>query len=215
MSQLMGPDATRISRLLLILLVLSLVAIPALLYLFSRSPLGTGENYSPPQPIPFSHKHHVGSLGIDCRYCHTRVDRSRFAGMPDTETCMSCHSQLWTNAQMLAPLRESLENNTPLAWRRVHDMPDFVYFSHRAHVNNGVGCQTCHGRVDRMPLMQQVKPMTMRWCLECHRQPLPELRPPGNATAMAPTIEGAADPSLLSHYHIETDGLTDCVKCHR
>ena len=215
MTQRFGPDATHISRLLIFLFALILLLLLVLLYLFSRSPLRQELGHFPLQTIPFSHKHHVGSLGIDCRYCHNQVDTSRFAGMPDTQTCMSCHSQLWTESEMLAPLRESFAEGRPLTWQRVHDMPDYVYFSHRAHVNNGVACETCHGRVDRMPLIKQSKPMTMRWCLDCHREPEPNLRSPGNATVMGAGEGITADSDLLELYHIDVQGLTDCVVCHR
>src|SRR5699024_1844366 len=138
----------------------------------------SGQNLTVEQPVPFSHKHHVSGLGIDCLYCHTSVMDSQFAGVPATHVCMTCHSQVWTNADMLAPVRQSLKKNEPLHWQRVHDLADFVYFNHSVHVNNGVGCESCHGRVDQMPLMEQRKSLSMQFCLSCHTNPAPNLRPP-------------------------------------
>ncbi|MBB3189664.1 cytochrome c3 family protein [Halomonas cerina] len=177
----------------------------------------TGVNSTPEQPVPFSHGHHVGGLGIDCRYCHTSVEQSDFAGLPPTSTCMTCHSQLWTSAAMLAPVRQSLQHDKPIAWVRVHDLPDFTYFSHRAHVNNGVGCESCHGRVDRMPITTQQKPLTMQWCLACHRHPEPYLRPENRITALGydPAGDGIPGHELREHYGIRKDNLTECVTCHR
>src|ERR671914_367606 len=136
------------------------------------------------QPIPFSHDHHVGGLGIDCRYCHTSVEESNFANIPPTKTCMNCHSQIWATAPILEPVRASFRDNTPLQWTRVHDLPDFVYFNHSIHVKQGVGCATCHGRVDRMPLMYQAKSLQMEWCLDCHRDPSRYVLPLDQITTM-------------------------------
>ena len=129
------------------------------------------------QPIQFSHAHHAGGMGIDCRYCHTSVETSPFAGIPPTKTCMNCHSQIWANAPILEPVRASFRNDTPLRWIRVYDLPDFVYFSHQIHVKQGVGCATCHGRIDQMPLTLQATSLLMEWCLDCHREPEKYLRP--------------------------------------
>ena len=130
-----------------------------------------------PQPVPFSHQHHVAGLGIDCRYCHTSVETSSFAGIPPTKTCMNCHAQIWTNAALLEPVRESYKTGKSLVWTRVNDLPDFAYFNHSIHINKGVGCNTCHGPVDRMPLMYNQASLQMEWCLECHRAPEKNLRP--------------------------------------
>ena len=128
--------------------------------------------------MPFWHEHHVGGLGLDCRYCHTSVETSSFAGLPPTHTCMTCHSQIWTTAAMLEPVRDSLaEPDKPLRWNRVHNSADFVYFNHSIHIQKGVGCASCHGRVDQMPMMWKAEPMTMEWCLDCHRNPEHHLRP--------------------------------------
>lgn len=142
-----------------------------------RSPYYTYAGVARPQPAPFSHAHHVAGAGIDCRYCHTSVETSGFAGIPPTKTCMNCHSQIWTNAPMLEPVRESYRTGKPLVWTRVNDLPDYVYFDHSIHVNKGVGCNTCHGPVDKMPLMYNYASLQMEWCLNCHRAPERYLRP--------------------------------------
>lgn len=213
MPQIFHPRVNGLTRILLAGGALAIVVFACVAWFLNRSPYSTGQGAVPEQPVPFSHQHHVGGLGIDCRYCHTGVDRSRFAGLPDTHTCMSCHSQLWTEAQMLAPVRESLKEDRPLRWIRVHKLPDFVYFDHRAHVTRGIGCESCHGRVDRMPLMRQAMPMTMQWCLDCHRQPQKALRAPDRITAMGAPV--ASDPDALLRYRIHTDRMTECVTCHR
>jgi hypothetical protein len=137
----------------------------------------TGQYVVKHQPVPFSHEHHVRGLGIDCRYCHTSVERSSFAGLPPTETCMNCHRQIWTNAELLEPIRASYRDNVPVQWTRVHDLPDYVYFNHSVHVAKGIGCESCHGKVNRMPLMFQNASLQMQWCLDCHRNPVKNVRP--------------------------------------
>src|SRR6266550_1082066 len=144
---------------------------------FQRSPYVTYAEVARPQPAPFSHQHHVAGLGIDCRYCHTSVETSSFAGIPPTKTCMNCHSVLFANAAFLEPVRASFRDNTPLHWVRVHDLPDFVYFNHSIHIKKGVGCETCHGRVDQIPLTYQENSLLMEWCINCHSNPAPNLRP--------------------------------------
>ncbi len=173
------------------------------------------------QPVPFSHKHHVTDDGLDCRYCHTSVEDSAFAGLPPTETCMTCHSQLYTDQRMLQPVVESFAMDEPLQWNRVNDLPDFVYFNHSVHVNNGVGCATCHGRVDRMPLSWKAHTLTMQWCLSCHRDPAPHLRPKMEIFNMSwkpPSDESKRrklEKSLIRAFAIDTRNLTDCSICHR
>nr|WP_232328798.1 cytochrome c3 family protein [Sphingomonas horti] len=171
------------------------------------------------QPVPFSHKHHAGELGIDCRYCHTSVETSADAGFPATHVCMTCHSQLWTNAAMLAPVRQSLAENRSLNWKRVARVPDFVYFRHDIHVAKGVSCFECHGRVDRMPLMFRAKAFEMRWCLDCHRDPAPHLRPQAavlEADWTPPADRRALGERLMRLYRIKgPDELTHCAVCHR
>jgi hypothetical protein len=171
------------------------------------------------QPVQFSHKHHVSDDGIDCRYCHTSVEKSAFAGIPSTKTCMNCHSQLFLNSQYLEIVRASWRNEQPIAWTRVHDLPDYTYFNHSIHVNKGVGCSTCHGRVDLMPLVYQVVSLQMDWCLECHREPGPHLRPRDqiyNMAWQAPPDQAAQALRLKAEYKIQDAyALTRCSICHR
>jgi hypothetical protein len=170
-----------------------------------------------PQPIPFSHKHHVGDDGIDCRYCHTTVETSRHAGLPATAICLSCHSQLYTDAAVLQPLRDSARTGQPIAWQRVHSLPDFVFFDHSVHVAKGVGCVECHGRIDQMPITWRSQPLQMQWCLGCHRDPGPHLRPPQQVFDMTPEpLSPAQGRALAQVLHVEsTRRLTDCSTCHR
>jgi hypothetical protein len=216
--QIFLPRADTIIRLVVALLAASPILLMGVAYSIMQSPYVTGQSVTREQPVPFSHKHHVGGLGLDCRYCHTSVEKTRFAGVPPTETCMTCHSQLWTNAAMLAPVRQSLADNKPIRWRRVHVLPDYVYFDHSIHVAKGVGCSTCHGAVDLMPLMRQVQPLTMGWCLDCHRHPEDHLRPKDAVFDMAwtpPSDQTTRGRQLMTQYHINPTHLTDCSKCHR
>ncbi|MBN97794.1 MAG: cytochrome C [Gemmatimonadetes bacterium] len=170
------------------------------------------------QPVPFSHKHHVTGMGIDCRYCHTTVEKTAFAGIPPTETCMSCHSQIWTEAPILEPVRASFRDNVPIEWTRVHDLPDFVYFDHSIHINKGIGCQPCHGQVDQMPLMWKENTLNMEWCLECHRAPEKFIRPREqvfNMTWTAPDDQEKLGKQLVEEYQVKKVQLTDCSICHR
>jgi NAD-dependent SIR2 family protein deacetylase len=169
-----------------------------------------------PQPVPFNHQLHAGNLGIDCRYCHTTVETSAFAGMPDTKTCMNCHSQIFSDAPLLEPVRASFQDDRSIQWTRVHDLPDFVYFNHSIHVNKGVGCATCHGRVDLMPLMYQVETLQMSWCLDCHRNPEKFVRPREAVYQMdykAPSNQLELGKRLVAEYQIQK--LTSCSTCHR
>jgi hypothetical protein len=174
------------------------------------------------QPVPFSHQHHVGDLGIDCRYCHNTVETSPQAGLPSTHVCMTCHSQLWTGAPMLAPVRQSLASGKPLEWHRVARVPDYVYFNHAIHIARGVPCVTCHGRVDRMPLTTRAESFQMRWCLDCHRDPAPHLRPPSQVTRMDwsdwdshPEDHKLYGQHMVKVYGIQPAKLDDCSICHR
>ena len=197
-----------------------------------RSPYVTYAGVVRPQPAPFSHQHHVAGLGIDCRYCHTSVENSRFAGIPPTKTCMNCHAQIWTKAPMLEPVRESFRTDKSLVWTRVNDLPDFVYFDHSIHINKGVGCNTCHGPVDRMPLMYNYASLQMEWCLNCPRAPEKNLRPRDqvfNMRYQAPTadspviVDGKSfvDQDSLGLYLVKAYKLrserdiTSCNTCHR
>jgi Cytochrome c7 and related cytochrome c len=169
------------------------------------------------QPIPFSHQHHVAGLGIDCRFCHSSVERSAQASLPPTFTCMTCHSQIWTNAALLAPVRESLLQDRPIVWARVTDVPDYVYFNHSIHVSKGVGCESCHGNVARMPLTYKARTLTMQFCLDCHRNPGPNLRPLANVYDMDwhPDDATPHPADLVRAYHIGGRNLTECSICHR
>lgn len=169
-----------------------------------------------PQPVPFSHKHHAGELGLDCRYCHSSVEVSPSAGMPPTQTCMSCHSQIWTNAPMLEPVRASFRDSTPIAWTRVNAVPDFVYFNHSIHVAKGVGCTTCHGPIAEMNITWRAQSLYMRWCLECHNAPEKYLRP--REEVFNPFYEPPQDQEtlglrLMKEYKVQR--LTNCTTCHR
>jgi hypothetical protein len=170
------------------------------------------------QQVPFSHKHHVADVGLDCRYCHASVEQSAFAGMPATKTCMTCHSQLFTDSPVLAPVVSSLQSGDPMRWNRVHDLPDFAYFNHSIHVAKGVGCTTCHGAIDRMPLTWRTASLEMQWCLDCHRAPQKYLRP--REQVFEPDWQPgpnqlALGQSLVERYRIHTASLTDCSICHR
>jgi hypothetical protein len=185
----------------------------------NRSTYNTGAYTAHEQPVQFSHKHHVADDGIDCRYCHTSAESSPFAGIPPTKTCMNCHAVLWADSPYLAPVRESLRTGKSLRWRRVHDLPDFVYFDHSIHVNKGVGCATCHGRVDLMPSTMQVSSLQMEWCLGCHRAPEKVLRPPEAIYDMAwqPPADQAEQGARLARSYgtPSTALLTSCSTCHR
>ena len=170
------------------------------------------------QAIPFSHKHHVSGLGIDCRYCHTSVTKTAFAGIPPTSTCMTCHSQIWQEAPMLKQVRESLAQSKPLIWNRVNRLPRYVYFDHSIHVNQGIGCSSCHGRVEEMPLMAKVRSFYMRDCLSCHREPEKYIRPRSeifNAHWIPPKNQAELGKKLVKEYEIPKYRLMDCYTCHR
>jgi len=169
------------------------------------------------QPVPFSHEHHVAGLGIDCRFCHSAVEVSSSAGLPPTYTCMTCHSQVWTNAAVLAPVRQSLATGTPIVWNRVNDLPDYVYFNHSIHIAKGVGCASCHGEVDRMALSNKAQSLTMQFCLDCHRDPGPRLRPKDQIynTEWRRSADTPSPQALLAQYHVGGRLLTDCSICHR
>lgn len=217
MAQTFSRNADLLLRAGMIIFVAVLFAVAAFA---SIRPSVPGLDRANLQPVPFSHKHHVGALGISCSYCHTAVEKSASAGLPDTTTCMSCHSQLWTNAEMLAPVRESARTGRPIHWKRVHDLPDYVYFNHSIHIAKGIGCESCHGRVDRMPLMRQAKRLDMKFCLNCHRDPEKHIRPRDEVFAMGwkpprNVDREAYGKKLAQKYGVDHTGLTDCVTCHR
>lgn len=177
MAQIFHPSANTLARASIIGGAFVAMTVVMVTHLVIKSPYQTDVNVVKSQPVPFSHDHHVAGLGIECRYCHTSVEESAYAGIPPTYTCMSCHSKIWVDSPMLAPVRESLALDRPIEWNKIHDLPDYTYFNHAIHVNKGVGCASCHGRVDEMPLMRKDQTMSMGWCLECHRNPEQHLRP--------------------------------------
>ncbi len=232
MSQLFPRSANALARTSLALALAGAGLVGAILYTLMFSSWLTRQNEVVEQPVQFSHAHHAGGEGFDCRYCHTSVETSSFAGIPPTKTCMNCHSQLWTNAAILEPVRASYRNDTPLTWIRVNNLPDFVYFNHQIHIHQGVGCATCHGRVDQMPMTFQAQPLLMGWCLDCHRAPEQYLRPRDQVFNMAykqPTskepveIDGQQFTDQLSlglhlkqTYNVATvQHMTSCSICHR
>ena len=216
MAQIFHPSTNTFSRLSIFGALFLLAALAWLVAAINRSPYMTRAGVTRAQPVPFSHKHHVQGLGIDCRYCHTSVEEAAFAGLPPTKTCMTCHAQIWADSPMLEPVRDSFRTGKAIAWTRVHDVPDFVYFDHSIHVKKGIGCVTCHGRVDQMPLMWQEHSLQMEWCLGCHRAPERFVRPRSQVFTMdwePPSYQLALGQQLVQEYHIQR--LTSCSVCHR
>jgi hypothetical protein len=245
MAQIFHPGANTLSRVSLF----GLMALPAVVLLagsqITRSPFNTHVNVPIEQPVPFSHEHHVNELGIDCRYCHNSVEQSSFAGIPATQICMTCHSQIWTNSPLLEPVRQSYATNTPMRWNRVNKLPEFVYFNHSIHINRGINCNICHGAVQKMQLTEKGKPFFMSWCVDCHRHPERYVRdradefeiyrrahtgeeanlPPDDQAEDRAILDGedfqrtpaqlARGRRLVEQYHIKTKQLTDCWICHR
>ena len=185
MAQVFDRSSNALARASLVLTGLIVIALGVGLDQLQRSPWVTRQGQRPDQPVPFSHKHHVEGLGLQCQYCHTSVEKSSYAGIPPTKTCINCHAQIWTNAALLEPVRHSWATGESIQWIRVHDLPDYVYFNHEIHVNQGIGCASCHGRVDEMPLMYQQNTLQMEWCLNCHRDPVKNLRPTSEIYNMA------------------------------
>lgn len=238
MNQIFHPSMNTIARVSIFGALFFLIGLGGVINFFVRSPYMTDVGIAIEQPVPFSHWHHVDQLGVDCRYCHTSVENAAYAGIPPTETCMTCHSQIWTEAPMLEPVRESFRTGEPIEWNKVHDLSDFVYFNHSVHVNAGVGCESCHGRVDQMPLVAKAETLHMEWCLECHRNPAENLRPAdeiytfgwerptpggegeeGHGETVAELPEDHAEfvsgQQLVADYGIEVGRLDDCSICHR
>jgi len=180
MPQVFNRGANGLARMSLVILGLVVTSLALTLNELQRSPYVTKQGERLEQPVPFSHQHHVAGLGLDCRYCHTSVENSSFAGIPPTKTCMNCHSEIWTNADILEPVRASYRNGTPIWWTKLHDLPDYVYFNHEIHINKGIGCASCHGPVDEMPLTYAHASLQMEWCLDCHRNPAKNIRPTGD-----------------------------------
>jgi hypothetical protein len=219
MAQLFSPRANVHSRVIIIGVVVLACGAGWATSTIYWSPYTTYVDVPFDQPVPFSHKHHVGDDGIDCRYCHTSVEKSAFAGLPSTQACMTCHSQIFSEAPLLASVRESLSTSTPLKWNRVHDLPGYVYFNHSIHIAKGIGCSTCHGRIDQMPLTRKTQTLYMKWCLDCHREPQKYIRPRDKVFDVAwqpPPDQEAEGAKLASEYHVDTTGrLTNCGICHR
>jgi hypothetical protein len=212
MGQLFPRSANLIARASIVVLVLLIAATAGAVVL-------AGQSFNPPvhsQPIPFSHQQHVGTLGIDCRYCHTTVESSSFAGMPASQVCMNCHSEVRSDSEVLASVRSSVSDGTPLTWNRVYVLPDFTYFDHSAHVTNGVACVTCHGQVDQMPVIVQATSLQMGWCMDCHRNPGPNIRSRDQVFDMGwtpPDNFAEIRQVLIEEYHVESK--TSCSTCHR
>jgi len=185
----------------------------------NRSPYVTTALDPREQPVQFSHAHHAGGIGIDCRYCHTSVETSNFAGIPPTKTCMNCHSQIWLNSAYLEPVRASFRTGESLEWVRVNDLPDFVYFNHSIHIAKGIGCDTCHGKVNKMPLMWQQNSLQMEWCMNCHRHPDRYIRPKDQVFNMdyePPGNQETFGKDLVKQYNVlPPNVLTNCDVCHR
>ncbi len=217
MAQIFHKSTNSLSRVSIIAVVLLLPAVSVAAYGWNMS---YGINLQVPldQPVQFSHKHHVGDDGIDCRYCHSTVDKSPFAGIPPTHTCMTCHSQIWNDSPLLEPIRESFRTGRPVRWERVHDLPDFAYFDHSIHVKKGIGCVSCHGRVDEMPITWKEKDLSMGWCLQCHRNPEKYIRPRDRVYDVA-WKPGPSDPKgqdLVAQYHVMNEfQMSNCSTCHR
>jgi len=216
MAQIFHRSTNTIARLSIYGAVILIALLGYAVDVVNKTSYVTEVNNARPQPVPFSHKHHVGELGLDCRYCHTSVEVSSSAGMPPTETCMTCHSQIWTNSEMLEPVRASYTNSKSISWTRVNAVPDFVYFNHSIHVAKGVGCTTCHGPVGEMNITWRGQTLYMRWCLECHNAPERFLRPRSevfDAFYQAPSNELTLGRELMKEYKVQK--LTNCTTCHR
>jgi hypothetical protein len=219
MAQIFHRSTNTFARITIFGAIVFLAFLTWVFTVLDRSAYSTRQHEVREQPIPFSHAHHVGGLGIDCRYCHTTVETSSFANLPPTKTCMNCHSQIWLTSPTLEPVRASFRDDKSISWTRVHDLPDFVYFNHSIHVNKGVGCETCHGRVDKMPLMLQQNALLMEWCLDCHRNTEKFIRPREFVTTMGYQPAGDQEEigrRLQKEYNIQDVRLlTSCSTCHR
>lgn len=232
MGQVFHRSTNTIARASILVAILGIGLLFWFIAQMQRSPYANYRGMARNQPVPFSHQHHVAGLGIDCRYCHTSVETSSFAGIPPTKTCMNCHAQIWTNAPLLEPVRESFRSGRSIVWSRANDLPDYVYFDHSIHINKGVGCRDCHGPVDQMPLMMAENTLQMEWCLNCHREPEKLLRPRDQVFNMRYVQPGARNPVavdgktftsqlslgnyLKEKYRVRTvQDITSCYTCHR
>lgn len=219
MAQLFQPRSNALFRFAILFVILGVFSSVVLAETVSRSSWVTGKEMVTPQPVPFSHQHHAGELGINCLLCHISVTKAGNAGMPSTSTCMHCHSRIWTHAPMLAPVRKSFLDDLPLRWRRVFAIPEYVYFNHSIHIAKGIGCSSCHGSMDRMQMTRESHVFTMKFCLSCHENPQSRLRPQNQIFNMEwrpPADQAKIGRKLMALYHINTNGrLTDCSTCHR
>jgi hypothetical protein len=216
MPQIFPKSANALSKASIFVVLGTVASLGWAISVVQRSDFVTAANTFVDQPVQFSHQHHVGGIGIDCRYCHNSVEVAATASIPPTKTCINCHSQIWSTSPYLEPVRASFRDDKPLQWTRVHDLPDFVYFNHSIHVKKGMGCETCHGRVDNMPLMKQQNSLQMEWCLDCHRNPEQYVRPRSEVFTMGyvPAVAQAElGPQLVAEYKINS--LTNCSVCHR
>jgi len=218
MAQIFHPSMNTVARASIFGAIFFIVAATWVSAQIFRSPYFTDVHVARDQPVQFSHEHHVNGLGIDCRYCHTSVEESKFAGIPPTHTCMTCHSQIWTNSALLEPVRASFRDGTPIKWNRVHDLPDYTYFNHAVHVAKGIACATCHGPVNHMPLMWKHATLHMQWCLDCHREPEKYIRPREYVFQMEykqPPNQLELGRKLVEDYHVNVGQLDNCAICHR
>ena len=219
MPQIFHPSMNTISKISIVGGLLIVLGCSIALTSLFRSSFAIRVNDPIEQPVPFSHKHHVVDDGIDCRYCHISEETSSFADLPPTETCMTCHSQIWNQSSILEPVRESFRTGQPIQWNRVNDLPDYVYFNHSIHIAKGIGCETCHGRVDQMPLTWKANTLYMEWCLNCHRHPEQYVRPKDQVFTMGykpPIDQETLGKQLVKQYGIQSPSrLDDCYICHR
>ena len=215
MSQIFKPSTNTLAKVTLFGAIFFLLLSVWILVSLNRSAYATRQTITRAQPVPFSHDHHTEAMGISCLYCHTSVEESAFAGVPPTATCMNCHKLIWNDSPMLEPVRESFRSGEPIQWARVNDLPDFVYFNHSIHVTKGMGCVTCHGRVDKMPLLRQAVSLQMEWCLECHRAPQDFVRPRSEILNMEWVADNQSvlGAQLVEEYNIQS--LLSCSVCHR
>lgn len=219
MAQVFHRSANNIAKISIVVVIL-LGGLAFYVYTqVARSQYLTGRGIEKQQPVQFSHKHHVGDDGIDCRYCHTSVETSYSAGIPPTQTCMNCHSQIWADSPYLEPVRASFRENKPIEWERVHDLPEYAYFNHSIHIAKGVGCSTCHGQIDNMPAVYQENTLQMEWCLSCHRAPENFIRPKSEIYNMnwdGNDLSAEERQQLKTDYKIRSSQmLTSCSTCHR
>jgi len=214
MSQIFKPSTNTLAKVTLFGAIFFLLLSVWILVSLNRSAYATRQTITRAQPVPFSHDHHTEAMGISCLYCHTSVEESAFAGVPPTATCMNCHKLIWNDSPMLEPVRESFRSGEPIRWARVNDLPDFVYFNHSIHVTKGMGCVTCHGRVDKMPLLRQAVSLQMEWCLECHRAPQDFVRPRSEILNMewVADDQSVLGAQLVEEYNIQS--LLSCSVCH-